>query len=53
MIILVHKAKRMTNGQMLHQFNIFPVVLTKQIFLVSNIYQKLDSVICIFLNMST
>ena len=47
----------MINGQKLHQSNNFAVVLTMQILLilsvVLNIYEKLDSVMCIFSNMST
>ena len=43
--------KIMINDQMLHQSNIFAVVLTMQIVyvlaVVPNIYQKLDSVMCI------
>ena len=42
----------MINGQILHQSNIFVVVLTTQILellsALPNIYQKLDLVMCIF-----
>ena len=49
--------KSMINGQILHQSHISEVVLTTQILLVlyvvPNIYQKLESVKCILSTMST
>ena len=47
----------MINGKILYQSKMFAVVLNKQILkflsVVPNIYQKLDSVACIYSNMST
>ena len=49
--------KIMLNGQIITQSNIFAKVLTTQnlwvLSVVPNIYQKLDSVMCIFSNMTT